>query len=498
MLLVSKTTYLDFLNCPKNVWLKLHKPELLEKFTLSEFEKHIMEQGNEVESYARNLFPGGIEIVSTGEEACQETIRHMTSKVPVLFQATFICDGFLVRNDMLAYNKENDCWDLYEVKGSSAVKEEGSGERDHITDLAFQACVLKRSKIKTGRYYIIHLNKEYVRHGELDYKQLFTIEDETEKVEARMEEITPNMEGCREYLNRMEEPGGGCDCVYKSRKKHCATFGYTNPTVPEYSVHDMTRISEKKLGLLMERNIHLFEDIPHDFDLSENQRNQVAAHRAKTSLIDHDRIREKISSLKFPLYFLDYEAFGPAIPIFNGFSPYRRIPFQYSLHILRTPDGQLEHVEYLHEDRSDPTEAVARTLREAIQPGGTTIAWYKSFEAGVNREIGERLPEYAGFFQMVNDSLFDLMDVFQQQHYVHPGFKGSASIKKVLPAIAPEFTYKDLGIQDGGQAADAWWKLVAPGTTPAEHEQIAKDLKVYCGMDTYAMVVIWKHLYDMV
>src|SRR3989344_8880086 len=119
---ISKTTFLDYLYCPKNVWLKINKPEILKDFELSEFEKHLMEQGNEVESYARNLFPGGIEVVGSGEEACNETVRLMTAKTPALFQATFIMDDSLAKNDVLVYDSVNNCWNLYEVKGTNSIK----------------------------------------------------------------------------------------------------------------------------------------------------------------------------------------------------------------------------------------------------------------------------------------------------------------------------------------------------------------------------------------
>jgi len=95
---ISKTTFQYFLCCPKNAWLKLHKPELLAHFTMSEFDKHLMEEGNEVESCARNLFPNGVEVVSRGEDACNQTVRLMASKIPNIFQATFIVDGFIVGN----------------------------------------------------------------------------------------------------------------------------------------------------------------------------------------------------------------------------------------------------------------------------------------------------------------------------------------------------------------------------------------------------------------
>ena len=497
-MIISKTTFLDLLYCPNNIWLKLHKPELLKHFVLSEFEKHLLEQGNEVDSCARNLFPGGVEVVGTGEEACHETSRLMAAKVNAIFQATFIVDDFLARNDALVWDPANKCWDLYEVKGTNSIKE-NSSDHDHIDDLTFQASVLMRAKVPIGRYFLVHLNKDYVRSGELDIQALFKIEDQTEKVLARLPKIEEQMKAAKEFLNSETEPTGGCECLYQGRSKHCTTFSHSNPQVPKYSVHDLSRIgmSKKKLESLVEREIFELHDIPEDMKLSDIQWNQVKVHKESRPIINNADIGAELAQLKFPLYFLDYETFAPAIPIFNGYHPYQRVPFQFSLHILKEPSGELSHIEYLHRERTDPSEAVARLLKEHILPGGTIVAWNKSFEAGVNREIGSRLPEYQETFEWFNNCLYDLRDVFQKQHYVHHGFKGSTSIKKVLPTIAPELHYKSLGIQDGGQASDAWWTMVSPSTSDADCAKIADDLIIYCGFDTNAMYEIWKHLHAL-
>jgi hypothetical protein len=493
---ISKTTFQYFLCCPKNTWLKLHKPELADRFVISEFDKHIMEQGNEVESCARNLFPNGIEVVSTGEDACSDTVRLIGSHTPAIFQATFIENGFLARNDVLSFNEQNNCWDLYEVKGTNRLKE-GSPERDHIIDVTFQVSVLKRANLPLGRFYVIHINKDYVRVGDLDIKSLFITEDVTDKVLEKLPEVENMMAVAKEYLLNEKEPAGSCDCLYKSRRNHCSTFSYSNPQVPEYSVHDISRIHKTKLEKLVESELFDLNDVPDDLELSDKQRNQVSAHQTQRPVIDKTEIKRELDALKFPLYFLDYEAVGPAIPVFNGYKPYQRIPFQFSLHILRTPGGEMEHIEYLHPDLTDPSENVAKLLKQHIQ-GGSVIAWHKSYEAGVNRELGERLPYYTDFMQQVNNSLYDLKDIFQDQYYIHDGFHGSASLKKVLPIIDPELSYKTLEIQQGGEAVDAWWKMISPGTSELESEIISKNLKIYCGQDTYAMYVIWKHLYNLV
>lgn len=497
--LISKTTFLEFLMCPKNIWLKLHRPELMKLFTLSPFELQLAEQGNEVEEYARKLFPTGVAVTKTGDDAVVETEQFMTALTPAIFQATFVVDGFIAKNDVLAYNTETKVWDLYEIKGTNSIKEGGS-DRDHIDDLTFQASVLKRAKVKTGKFFIIHLNKEYVRMGDLNLEELFIVEDMTEKVVARMPQIEEQMEASRYHLTGDEEPVKGCDCIYAGRSAHCSTFKYSNPQVPEYSIHDLARIgsSKKKLATLVEREAFSLDDIPADVDLSTIQLNQLLVYKNQKPIIDLASISAEMEALVFPLYFLDYETFAPAIPMFTGFSPYKRMPFQFSLHILDNPTGELRHVEYLHEERSDPSEKVAKLLAEHILSGGSVISWNKSFEQGVNRELALRQPDERIVLERINTQMYDLRDVFQKQYYVHPDFRGKTSIKKVLPPLAKGVSHSDLGITEGGQASDAWWRMVSPATSQEEKKEIAKNLREYCALDTKAMYVIWKHLQELV
>jgi hypothetical protein len=438
-MLISKTIFQHCLHCPKDAWLKLYKPELRSQFAPSEFELHLMEQGNEVESYARNLFPGGIEVSTIGEHAVEDTLRLMTEHIPVIFQATFISNGFIVRNDILKWNPETNFWDLYEVKGTNSMKLDQK-ERDHVTDIAFQASVMKKTNIPLGRCYVVHLNKEYVRSGDLDIGSLFQIDDVTDAVDGRIPEIEPKMEGAKEYLNRETEPPGGCECVYSTRRNHCTTFQYSNKHIPEYSVHDISRIHKTKLANLVEQRIFTLENVdPELHELSDKQSNQVRAHQTQQPVIDTEKISEFLESLKFPLYFFDYEAYAPAIPAFNGYSPYKFIPFQFSVHILRKPEGELEHVEFLHGEFSDPSEAVALKLEE-IYSDGSVVVWHETFEKTfINANIAQRLPHHAKFFEKFNNAMVDLEKLFVAQHYIHHGFRGRTSIKKVLPVLAPDF-----------------------------------------------------------
>jgi hypothetical protein len=64
--------------------------------------------------------------------------------------------------------------------------------------------------------------------------------------------------------------------------------------------------------------------------------------------------------------------------------------------------------------------------------------------------------------------------------------------------LCPELSYKELAIREGASASQAWWPMIAPTTPAIEKKEIARALREYCGLDTYAMCAIWRVLWDMV
>lgn len=499
MLPISKSTFLQFQICPKDTWLRLHKPELIEAFTLTEFEKHLLEQGNEVEVWARQLFPDAVLVSGTGDGAVEETRRLMADGTNAIFQATFLADGFLIKCDVLKRGVGPNVWDVFEIKGTNSLKE-GSDDRDHISDLTFQKHVLTLAGVAVGRTSIVHLNKDYIRAGAIDVQALFTVTDSSEQVAALSGKLLLQMEAAREYLNRKDEPNIGCDCHLNGRSRHCRTFAYSHPEIPGYSVHDIVRIgqSKKKIEYFMDQRIFTIDDVPPDFKLGEAQQLQVQAHKKRQPIIHRDAIKQLVESYTFPLYFFDYETYAPAIPAFDGYRPYQKIPFQFSLHILRDEASELEHVEFLHLDRSDPTSALAELLGKHIEPTGTVVVWYASFEKGVNKEIGQRLGAYANQMERINNQVQDLRDVFAKQHFVHPDFRGSTSIKDVMPVLVPTLSYHKLAIQEGATASEQWWTMIDAETSASERAAIADALREYCKLDSYAMYAIWKELRNII
>ena len=415
------------------------------------------------------------------------------SSTDAIFQATFVAQGFIAKCDILV--RSASAWDIYEIKGTNS-KKEGSEDRDHISDLAFQSVVLEKAGVSVGRLFIIHFDKEYVRDGDIDVEALFVKDASTEQVDAKRAEIVGQMEAAKEYLNCVSEPGTGCECHYNGRSRHCRTFAYSHPEIPEYSVHDIVRIGscKKKLKYFIDGHFYSIDDVPDDVELKGAQANQVQVHKSGRPIIDHEKIHTALSEYAYPLYFFDYETYGPAIPVFDGFSPYQRIPFQFSLHVLTAPGEPLEHFEFLEEECSDPTRRVAELLGELIDPQGSVVVWYAPFERGVNEEIAKRRPEYGPLIERINRQIVDLREVFCKQHYVHPGFRGSTSIKAVLPVLCPELSYEGLAIKEGATASQQWWEMVSDNGSAHKRREIADALREYCKLDTYAMYAIWRTL----
>ena len=491
---LSKTDYILYRECPKNVWYKIHKPDIYSQSELSEFEKSIMETGNEVELVARKLFPTGILIERRDAEGQKTTQEYLRKKVSVLFQPVFLKDGYLAAIDVLKFEPDTNNYSVYEVKSTNDVD-----EKAHYHDLSFQINLLKNCGLKINKAYLIHLNSEYVRSGELNISQLFKIVDVSKEVEGLAENVAIEMAEALKYLSESSEPKGFCCCIYKGRSKHCSTFQHANSEVPEYSVHDIARIgnSKAKLKELIDNNIFHIDKIPEHIKLSDIQQSQVDTYVLNKVFIDKEKIAEEFKTLIFPLYFLDYETFPSAIPRFDGFSSYHQIPFQYSVHILKSADDEPQHYEFLHTTPDDPSKAFADSLQKHIGKTGSVIVWHKGFECGRNDEIATRIPATKDFMDALKARIYDLEDIFRKQYHIHRYFRGGTSIKRILPVLVPELSYKELEIKEGGSAADAWNKIIGGFFNAVEKEKVIKDLKIYCGLDTYAMFAIWRSLHKL-
>lgn len=487
--MLTKSDFIKFLQCYKYLWLYKNRKDLLSKDILPQLEKEF-DEGYQVEDYAYLLFPDGMDAMDEDfKTAIAKTKKLVNAKTPTVFQPTFCVGKLFCRSDIIVYDKKSGKWDLYEVKSSTNVKE------THIFDLAFQKVCLEDFGIKVGKISVIHVNNKYVRHGEIDPKKLLKIKDVTEDVKQIAKETKEQIESAWKLLSQSTEPTAKilkqCDNPYG-----CPFVDYCWKHVPEHSIYDIW-FNEKKLNKLLDMGVLKLKDVPEEMVTAARARRHYTAVKNNKIYIEKDNIKKEIGQLKYPLYFLDYETYSSAVPMFDGYKPYQCIIFQYSLHVQEKPGAKLKHYEFLWDKMSDPTNALSETLSKQIGPTGTTMAWSMSFERARNTEMGERNPKYKKFFEGVNNRMVDLIVSFRQGYYVDRRFQNSASLKNVLPVLVPKLSYKDLGIQEGMAASESWRVMVGPKTDRKKSKQIYDDLLKYCGNDTLAMVEILRVLREV-
>ncbi|MEJ2007193.1 MAG: DUF2779 domain-containing protein [Acidobacteriota bacterium] len=478
---LSKSRFVAGLQCHKRLYLLVHEPELV-----GEPDQRMQarfDQGIEVGRFARELFQEGV-LVETGDgelrEALSETSRLMAEgKILVIFEATFDHQKVLVRVDILQRIRRGERWRLIEVKSSSNRKDY------YLADVAIQRFVLEGLGFKVDPCLML-LNRDYVFDGKsYDLGRLFKIVEVTPETDALLKEVPAEIQTQLEMLSQEtapdDKPGPQCTKPFR-----CEFFNICNRPVPVEDVSLLPRLSQSKFEKLTKLGVTSIRDIPADFSLTKPQQHARAAAVSGKAWFSKD-LKKKLGELRTPLYFMDFETLGPAIPRFAGMRPFEPIPFQWSVHVRRKPESELEHYEFLAEDASDPRAAFLKNLRQVIGDTGHILVYNKAFESGVLGKLAERFPEHKPAVNRLQARLWDLLPVIRSHTY-HIEYRGSFSLKYVLPALVPEMSYEAMGVSEGEEAGAVWDAMIHGRLTEEEKKKAKRDLLAYCCQDTLAMV----------
>jgi predicted RecB family nuclease len=482
---ISKSKFVAGVQCLKRLYLQVHEPGVAAGPGASD--QAIMEQGREVGLVARQMFPGGVEVDSSdGVEQAIRATRELIAnpEVPAIFEGTFENGGVLVRVDVLQRRRDGR-WRLLEVKSTTDLKEH------HLDDVAIQARVVSRSGLDLAASCLMHVNRNYVfQGGSIDVRQFFRIRNLTRRVKRLQPKLTFQLRAEFTVLNMLKAPDlpPGSHCT---EPVTCEFFDRCNPPRPDDRVGYLPRIQASAVEELEEIGVEPVRDIPDDFPLNERQRRACASVQTGKPWFSAV-LKKQLSGMKYPLYFVDFETVNPAIPRFPGMRPYDQIPFQWSVHVLREPGAEPEHQEFLATDTTDPRREFIASLCPVLGGSGSILV-YSAFESQRLSELAAWLPEFAGCIKKFQRRLWDLLPLIRS-HVYHPGFAGSFSLKRVLPALVPDMTYAGLEVADGTDAGLAWESLKRGGLDQTERSRIRKALLDYCGQDTLAMVRLLEKL----
>jgi predicted RecB family nuclease len=470
----------------KRLYLEIHQPELAK--AADDGQEARLEQGQEVGLLAQKRFPDGVVVgfeEGIGDALARTAALMDDASVPAIFEATFQHSNLLVRVDILQRRPKNR-WRLIEVKSSVGVKPH------YLYDVAIQHYVLSACGVNISSACLMHLNRDYRYDGDAhDLQALFTIRDQTRKVKKLDADLPKLLTVQRKALAQADPPdilpGPHCTDPYQ-----CEFFSQCNPEPPEHHISFLPRLGLKKRQQLMELGISLIHEIPEDFPLSELQARMWASVTTGQTWVS-ETLPKELSKLKYPFFFMDFESLNPAIPRFQGMWPYAQIPFQWSVHRQLTPESQLEHFEFLAEDQHDPRREFIGSLCAVLGKRGRIIVYNSGFESQRLGELADWFPEYKERIKNIRERLWDLWP-FVKKHVYHPAFRGSFSIKSVLPALVSDMTYDGMEVAHGGEAGLAWEQLIRGELDPAERQQLKAALLAYCRQDTLAMVKILERI----
>ena len=485
---LSKSRVTAGLQCLKRLYLECYARDTRDP--IDESRQALFAAGREVGEVARGRFPNGalmLDDPQRHEEAAQGTREAMASPgIPAIYEAAFTFERIRVRVDVLARAGNGD-WDLIEVKSSTGYKEE------YLADLAIQVHVAKGSGVPVRRASLLHVNSQYRwEGGPYDLERLFAIQDLTDSVGDVIPRLLTEIQAMRAPLWAAAPPdiavGPHCRKPYV-----CPFWGTCHVGGTDHPLETLPRMTPRLRRDLAALGIVDVRHIPDDFEgLSPLQRRVRDCARAGLPFVD-PALKQMLAAIPYPIHFLDFETCNPALPIIPGTRPFQQTPFQWSDHVLAA-DGSMSHREYLHLDRSDPCRPLALALVEALRDAGAIVV-YSGFEERMIRGLAEALPDLrAPLLGLLEDFRIHDLHKLIHEHYYHPAFKGSFSIKDVLPVVAGGNGYDALMIKDGSQAALAFIEMTDP-KRPADRRAALRDgLLAYCRLDTEAMTRLFRTL----
>ena len=482
---LSKSKFLAGLQCHKRLYLEVHHPSLATKPDAAT--QAMFDMGTEVGELARSRFPGGT-LVTAGyrqtEAALAQTaalIQDLT--VPAIFEAAVLHSGVLIRADVLERvpaGEGQPCgWRLIEVKSSTKVKDL------HLEDLAVQSAVILGAGLTLVSVCLMHINTAYLyRNGAIDLTELFAIQDFSEVVAQRRVAVPERLAIMSRMLLQAQppsiEPDRHCHTPYD-----CPFWEHCTKDKPARWIHYLPG-SKQVVDQLTQQGVTMIDEIPAGTKLLPVQRRVKENVEWVSAKLGH-----ALKAVQYPVHHLDFETVMLAVPRFSETRPYQALPVQWSNHIEEAT-GELRHEEFLHKDLSDPRKILAESLLESLGDRGS-ICVYSPYERSILQGLATAVPSLRPALSLIVGRLWDLFPIIRD-HYYHPAFGGSYSIKSVLAAMVPSLAYDDLAIKEGGHAAAQYYRMVFVETDWVERATIEEALLAYCKRDTLAMVELRRAL----
>lgn len=424
---LSKSTFIRGVQCLKALYLYKNRYFLRDKLSPEQLAK--FKRGTDVGVFAQNLFPGGIDCKPKSPSQYRKSVEKTATVISegshdVIYEAAFQYDRVLILLDILA--KQNGKWNAYEIKSSLKISE------TYLLDAALQYYVLTNSGIDLDRFFLVHINPDYVLNGELNLRELFVFVDVTDEVVSRQDFVKEQIAKSKETITLKKSPainiGPHCHDPYP-----CDFIGHCWKHVPEKSVFGLRSFSrEEQFEMYRQNRMDIDMLDPVSFS-DPRKKTEVECIQVKKDFFDTDKFGGLSSKMKPPLLFAGLLAHRVAVPKWEGYKPFDLVPVSASV----IGESGNSAKSYFNADQStNPDGVIIDFIKNNFLNGGTILAYDADHLSEILRRIGERNPEEKQFINSLTENIVDLKQITDDFIYYHPG-------------IATDHTIYDLGAAVG-------------------------------------------------
>lgn len=494
--MLTKTDLASFRQCPRKLWLEHHRRDAADPADPTTWRR--ARDGSIVGAKAREHLGADIIWPPRSEDARASATQALhllrTSPHSPAVEVPLVREDLYARADALIPTPTGHV--LQETKAATFPP-----KPHHLEDAAIQRWVLEASGLPLARVELNLLDNQWRYPGGDDYRGLFRQLDVTLAIEPLVAQVPEWVAGAKAVLAGPIpeiQTGRQCKNPYPCPfQTYCKTLDAPGP---EHPIELLPDLAGKNLArkLSTERGYRsVLDPKPEEFSGKDSRLYQriQAAHRSGRAILEPGA-GDLLSALPYPRYYFDFEGIDLPVPYWQGVRPYEQIPFQWSCHVERAP-GQFEHFEFLDVSGNDPSLPCIEAMLRVIPPegDGPIIVYYQTYEKCRLEELAERHPLHADALNRYIARLVDLHPIVRDNYY-HPGMRGSFSIKKVLPTVAPGMGYEELGEVADGTAAQVAYLYAAfePGMSEGRRAELKEKLLAYCKQDTWGMVEIAQKL----
>lgn len=421
--------------------------------------------------------------------------KQIIKKFNTIANAVFTYNNLKCSIDLLKKN-ENENFDLYKIKTSNNFKKH---LKECCIETTFQKYVATKCDLKIENVYVIYLNPDYVRHGDIEILKLFIFQklNNEQIFKEESEKMEKDIEMMNSIVNNRRIKNSNCNA-------NCDFFDHCHANLPKPNVTDINGIKKNYAHQLIKDGIVTYEDIKKQKKIFNDPRKQIQIDNflnKKTFSVHKELLKNFLKKINYPLYYLDFETMNEVIPPFDGTKVYEQIPFQYSIHIETKKGSKLTHKSFLGK-KMNCIKELAENLVKDIPLNSCILVFNATTEKNIIKKLARQFPEISKHLENIADNIVDLLEPFKKGYYYHSLQGNSNSIKNILPALCPKMkdAYKKLeNIHNGSEASNEFPKMINMlNNKDNQYKLIQKKLLEYCCLDTLGMNKILNVLYKSI